>query len=192
MSTSGWGKVMSLDTRKDTRLVKKLLTPLKPSDIEQLKIGDQVELYGTIYTGRDAVLPKIVRLINEGRAHTLGVDLNGAVIFHSAVSVAGIGPTTSNKVEIESSIPVLSSAGVRMHLGKGALSPDTVRALAEHGSVYAVTAPVTALLTSKVKSRRLIAFPEEGMEAFFELKVEGIPAIIAAAHGKSVSIRGDG
>jgi len=173
-------------------LVKRLFTPLKPYDIEQLKIGDQVELYGTIYTGRDAVLPKIVRLINEGRVDSLGADLNGAVIFHSAVSVAGIGPTTSNKVEIESSIPTLSAAGVKMHLGKGALSPETVRALAHHGSVYAVTAPVTALLTSKVISRRLVAFGNEGMEAFFELKVEGFPAIIAAAHGKSVSIRGEG
>jgi fumarate hydratase subunit beta len=170
----------------------KLTTPLKPSDIEKLKVGDQVELYGTIYTGRDAVLPKIVKLINEGKVKTLGVDLEGAVIMHSAVSVAGIGVTTSNKVEIESSLPVLSSAGVKMHLGKGSLSPETIKAICERGAVYAVTAPTTALLVSKVKSRRIIAFANEGMEAFHELKVEGIPAIIAAAHGKYVAIRGEG
>ncbi|MBI2958465.1 MAG: fumarate hydratase C-terminal domain-containing protein [Chloroflexi bacterium] len=145
-----------------------------------------------IYTGRDAVLPRIARLFKEGRISSLGVDLNGAVIFHSAVSVAGVGPTTSNKVEIESSLPALSAAGVKMHVGKGALSPETVKALARHGSVYAVTPPVTALLTSRVVSRRIVAFGSEGMEAFHELKVEGLPVIIAAAGGKSVSIRGEG
>jgi fumarate hydratase subunit beta len=168
--------------------MKKLYTPLKQSDIDGLNINDQVELYGSIYAGRDAVLPKIVALIKEGRVATLGVDLVGAVIFHSAYSVAGIGPTTSNKFEIESSIPVLSAEGVRMHLGKGALSPETVKELDNYGSVYAVT----ALLTSRVVSHRLVAFPKEGMEAFYELIVEGFPAIIAAAHGKSVTIRGEG
>jgi fumarate hydratase subunit beta len=172
--------------------MKKLSTPLKPSDVDGLAINDQIELCGPIYCGRDAVLPKIVNLIKEGRVATLGVSLEGAVIFHSAYSVAGIGPTTSNKYEIESSIPILSAAGVRMHLGKGALSPETVKELDKYGSVYAVTAPVTALLTSRVKSHRLVAFPKEGMEAFWELIVDGFPAIIAAAHGKSVAIRGEG
>jgi fumarate hydratase subunit beta len=185
-------QVLNSGKAKQMQPVKKLFTPLKASDIEGLKIGDQVELYGTIYTGRDAVLPKIVRLIKEGKVSTLGVDLNGAVIMHSAVSVAGIGVTTSNKVEIESSLPVLSSAGVRMHLGKGALSPETIKAICDLGSVYAVTAPTTALLVARVKARRVVAFANEGMEAFHELKVEGIPAIIAAAHGKYVSIRGEG
>lgn len=172
--------------------MKILHTPLKPSDIASLKIGDQIELNGIIFCGRDAVLPKIVKLIKEGNVASLGVDLEGAVIFHSAYSVAGLGPTTSNKVEIEGSLPALSSAGVRMHLGKGALSPETVKAISDYGSVFAATPPVTALLTSKVRSHRLVAFPNEGMEAFWALEVEAFPAIIAAAHGESVTIKGEG
>ncbi|MDP3046476.1 MAG: fumarate hydratase C-terminal domain-containing protein [Chloroflexota bacterium] len=164
----------------------RLRTPLQLSDIRRLQVGDQVELDGMIYAGRDAVLPKIMRLIQEGRIAELGVPLEGMVIFHTAVSDAGIGPTSSNKLEIESSIAPLSAAGVRMHLGKGALSAETIRALAENESVYAVTPPVTALLTSKVLSRRVVAFPAEGIEAFHELLVEGFPAIIAAAHGRSI------
>jgi fumarate hydratase subunit beta len=163
-----------------------LTTPLKLSEIRKLKVGDQVELDGMIYAGRDAVLPKIVRLLSEGRIAELGVPLEGMVVFHTAVSEAGIGPTSSNKLEIESSIAPLSAGGVRMHLGKGALSADTVRALAANESVYAVTPPVTALLTSKAISRRVVAFPAEGIEAFYELQVTGFPAIIAAAHGKSI------
>jgi fumarate hydratase subunit beta len=170
----------------------KLVTPFKPADIARLKIGDAVELYGTIFAGRDAVLPKIVRLIEEGRVDTLGVDLRGSTIFHSAFSPAGLGPTTSNKIDIESSLVPLSSAGVLMHLGKGALSPETIKGFSSYGAVYAVTAPTTALLVSKVKSHRVIAFANEGIEAFHELYVEGFPAIIAAAHGESITIHGEG
>jgi fumarate hydratase subunit beta len=164
----------------------RLRTPLQLADIRRLKVGDEVELDGMIYAGRDAVLPKIVRLIQEGRIAELGVPLEGMVVFHTAVSEAGIGPTSSNKLEIESSIGPLSAAGVRMHLGKGALSAETIRALADNESVYAVTPPVTALLTSKMLSHRVVAFPAEGIEAFHELSVEGFPAIIAAAHGRSI------
>jgi fumarate hydratase subunit beta len=102
------------------------------------------------------------------------------------VSPAGIGPTSSNKVEIEQSIPALSRAGVRLHLGKGALSPDTVRALHKQGSVFAVTPPASALFASCTLSQRVAAYKEEGMEALYEIEVSGLPAIIAIAHGKSL------
>ena len=73
-----------------------------------------------------------------------------------------------------------------MHLGKGQLGADTIRALQENNSVYAVIAPVTALLKSKTLSQRVVAFPQEGMEALHELVVEGYPAVVAIAHGKSI------
>ena len=79
-----------------------------------------------------------------------------------------------------------------MHLGKGALSPETIKQISERGAVYAVTAPVTALLVTNIVSRRVVAFANEGMEAFHELKVEGFPAIIAGAHGEYISIRTEG
>ena len=57
---------------------------------------------------------------------------------------------------------------------------------ADYCAVYAVIAPVTALLNSKVKAKRCVAHPELGMEAFYELQVEEFPCIIAAAHGESM------
>lgn len=165
---------------------KVLKVPASQEEINSLRAGDMVELHGYIYTGRDAVLPKIVRLFQEGKLEAGGLHLEGSVIFHTAVSPAGIGPTSSNKVEIEGTIPQLSEAGVKIHLGKGALKPETVSALEKWNAVYAVVPPVTALLGSKVKSIEVAAFPEEGMEAFHLLEVEGFPAIIAAAHGVSI------
>ena len=114
------------------------------------------------------------------------MDLQGSVIFHTAVSPAGIGPTTSNKEEIEGSIPVLSRVGVKIHLGKGALNPRTVEELRRYGSVFAVTPPVTALFASRIISQRAVAFPEEGMEALHELVVDKFPAIVAIAGGQSI------
>ena len=163
-----------------------LHTPITGEDIAALRVGDTVNISGYILCGRDAVLPKVVRMIEEGRAGELGADLQGQVIFHTAVSPAGVGPTSSNKLEIEASIAPLSKAGVKLHLGKGALKEETVRALDEYGSVYAVIPPVTALLGAKTTERKCVAFPELGMEALYLLKVEGYPAIIAAAHGRSI------
>jgi len=146
-----------------------------------LKVGDRIEISGTILTGRDAALPKLVNSIKNGKS-----DVDGSVIMHTAVSDAGISPTTSNKEEIEESIPYLSKAGVKVHLGKGALSKGTVNTLNKYNSIFAVTPPAAALLTSKVISRKVVAFKEEGMEAIHALEVKELPCIVAVAHSKTI------
>lgn len=161
-------------------------TPCPKEVIAALHIGDVISISGYIYTGRDAVLPKIVKAAAEGNIAELGIDLQGSVIFHTAVSPAGVGPTSSNKLEIESSFEPLSKAGVKIHLGKGAISPATVQALKENNAVFAVIPPVTALLESQTLEREVVAFPELGMEAFHRIRVENYQAIIAAAHGESI------
>ena len=166
--------------------MKQLTTPISEKEAADLQVGDTVEISGYILCGRDAVLPKLLKLIEEGRTEELGVDLRGQVIFHTAVSPAGVGPTSSNKLEIESSIAPLSAAGVKLHLGKGALHHETVEALERHNAVYAVIPPVTALLGAKTTEQKQLAFPELGMEALHLIKVEKYPAIIGAAHGRSI------
>ena len=114
------------------------------------------------------------------------MDLRGQVIFHTAVSPAGVGPTSSNKLEIESSIAPLSAAGIKLHLGKGKLKEETVEALDRYNSVYAVIPPVTALLGARTLEQRLVAFPALGMEALYLIRADRYPAIIGAAHGRSI------
>lgn len=166
--------------------IKNLQTPLSEQDIDGLEIGDIIYLSGYIFCGRDAVLPKIVKMTEIGTESQLGIELKGGVIFHTAVSPAGVGPTSSNKLEIEASITPLSKAGIKLHLGKGMLHPETIESLNTYHSVYAVIPPVTALLGQLTTEQKIVAFPEEGMEAFHMLKVERYPAIIAAAHGRSI------
>ena len=163
-----------------------LTTPITDEVINSLNVGDTVYISGYIFCGRDAVLPKVVKLAEEGRLDEINVDLKGGVIFHTAVSPAGVGPTSSNKLEIESSIEPLSKHGIKLHLGKGALHKETVEALDKYNAVYAVIPPVTALLGDKTLEQKVAAFPEEGMEALHILKVDRYPAIIGAAHGRSI------
>ena len=163
-----------------------LKTPISDEDIDKLSVGDTVTISGYILCGRDAVLPKVLEMINNGTVEELGVDIRGQVIFHTAVSPAGVGPTSSNKLEIESSIAPLSAAGIKLHLGKGSLHPETIEALDKYNAVYAVIPPVTALLGAKTSEQRVVAFPELGMEALHIIKVDKYPAIIGAAHGRSI------
>lgn len=164
----------------------KLKTPFCEEDIAQLKVGDVVSISGYIFCGRDAVLPRICKELESGEWKQRGIDLQGGVIFHTAVSLAGVGPTSSNKLEIEGSFDSLSKAGIKMHLGKGSIKQETVKMLAGQNAVFAVIPPVTALLTSQTRERECVAWPELGMEALYRIKVENYQAIIAAAKGKSI------
>ena len=91
--------------------MKKIKTPISDEEISELQIGDKISLSGVMYTGRDAALPQLVELIKKGKTP---IDTNGIAIMHTAVSDAGIAPTTSNKEEIESTIPFLSKNGVKV------------------------------------------------------------------------------
>lgn len=163
--------------------MKKITTPVSDEEISSLKVGDQISISGIIFTGRDAALPQLVDLIKEDK---LDFDIKGSAIMHTAVSDAGIAPTTSNKEEIESTIPFLSENGVKIHIGKGMLHENTIEALHKNNSIFVITPPVAALLTSKVMKKECVAFQNEGMEATYRLEVENIPGIVAASGGKSI------
>ena len=167
--------------------MKHIETPFYEETIASLQIGDVVSISGYIFCGRDAVLPRICRELETGTWNERRINLQGGVIFHTAVSPAGVGPTSSNKLEIEGSFEVLSKlGGIKMHLGKGAIKPETVKILAENNSIFAIIPPVTALLESQTAERECVAWPELGMEALYRIKVKDYQAIIAAAKGESI------
>ena len=163
--------------------MKELTPPISDDDLNNLEIGDKITITGTIYTGRDAALPQLVDLIEKNE---VPFDLNGSVIMHTAFSAAGIAPTTSSKEEIESAIEPLSRAGVKIHIGKGRLSDETVEALDVHNSIFVITPPVAALLTDCVLEKKCVLFENEGMEAMYELKVKNIPGIVAVQDKKRI------
>lgn len=159
-------------------------TPVENKDINKLKINDKIEITGTIYTGRDTALPKLIKKIQTNQK--IDINLNKSIIMHTAVSNAGIAPTTSNKIEIESSIIPLSKEGVKIHIGKGSLNKKTINGLKKENSIFVITPPTAALLTNTIKEKKPIMFKKEGIEAIYELKVEKLPGIVAIKDGKSI------
>lgn len=167
--------------------MKQLLIPFSEDETCQLNVGDVVSISGDIFCGRDAVLPRICKELEAGTWGERGINLRGGVIFHTAVSPAGVGPTSSNKLEIEGSFEVLSKlGGIKMHLGKGAIKQETAKMLAENNAVFAIIPPVTALLESQTLERECVAWPELGMEALYRIKVKDYQAIIASSKGASI------
>ena len=164
-----------------------LATPISENSINKLNVGDVISITGFIFCGRDAVLPRICKELEAGTWDKRGIDLKGGVIFHTAVSPAGVGPTSSNKLEIENSFETLSKVGgIKMHLGKGAIKLETVKKLQDNNAVFAIIPPVTALLESQTLERECVAWPELGMEALYRIKVENYQAIIASAKGETI------
>ena len=159
--------------------------PIDEGAIPNLRCGDQILISGDIFCGRDAVLPRIINELEKGNEE-LKAMIRGGLIFHTAVSVAGVGPTSSNKFEIESSIVPLSRFGVKIHLGKGELHKETIDGLNRFNSIYCIIPPVTALLNDKTIDKEVVMFPELGMEAFYKLKVIDYPAIVAVSNGASI------
>ena len=123
-----------------------LTTPFSEEAIAELKVGDVVSISGNIFCGRDAVLPRICKELEAGTWSERGIDLQGGVIFHTAVSPAGVGPTSSNKLEIEKSFNTLSKAGIKIHLGKGAIKSETIKDLKENNAVFAIINSIEKLV----------------------------------------------
>lgn len=166
--------------------MKHLVTPISQEAVKDLQVGDIITISGWIYTGRDAVLPKLVECVKNQSLTKLNIDLEGAVMFHTAVSPAGVGPTSSNKKEIEESIVPLSEAGLKIHLGKGEISQATIDGISKNNAIFAVIPPTTALFTDQTKKVELVGWPELGMEALHRIYIDKFQAIVACAHGKSI------
>ena len=69
-----------------------ITAPFTDEVLKSLKVGEIVNVSGKIYAARDAVLPKIVKMIESGEIANSEIDLQGGVIFHTAVSPAGVAP----------------------------------------------------------------------------------------------------
>ncbi|NPA27656.1 MAG: Fe-S-containing hydro-lyase [Epsilonproteobacteria bacterium] len=159
-----------------------LKTPLSLEDVKKLKAGDVVYLTGTIYTARDAAHKRLVDLIEKNEK--LPFELEGSVIYFVGPTppkpgepIGSAGPTTSYRMDSYS--PTLLKHGLRGMIGKGKRSKEVIEACKEYGGVYfGATGGAGALLGKKIKSAKVIAYPELGPEAIRELEVEDFPVTV--------------
>ena len=160
----------------------RIFTPLADEVVESLRIGQRVLLNGVIYTGRDAAHKKMVELLDKGE--DLPIPLQGQVIYYVGPSpakpgrvIGSAGPTTSGRMDAYA--PRLIALGLKGMVGKGKRSPEVVEAMKKYKAVYfAAVGGAAALLARRVKSCRVVAYPELGPEAIHELVVEDLPVIV--------------
>ncbi|MCU0898261.1 MAG: fumarate hydratase [Burkholderiales bacterium] len=157
---------------------------LAKADLSQFKAGDRLLLSGKILTGRDAAHKRLVEMMEKGEE--LPVDFRNRFIYYVGPvdpvrdeAVGPAGPTTSSRMDrfVE---PMLAKTGLMGMIGKSERGPAATESIRKHGAMYCIAVGGAAYLVSKaIRSSKVLAFPELGMEAIYEFEVKDMPVTVA-------------
>lgn len=169
--------------------------PLTANDVAQLRAGEHVRVYGTIYTARDAAHRRLIAAAEQGEA--LPFDLQGQIIYYVGPTparpgrvIGSAGPTTA--MRMDPFTPKLLELGVKLTIGKGGRGPVVQRALREQQAAYCLAiGGAGALLSKHIKRVEVIAYEDLGTESIKRLEVDAFPAIVCCdMHGGDLLLQG--
>ena len=170
------------------------LDTITHDEIKQWQPGDTLLLTGHFLTGRDAAHKKIADLLDSGKPLPEGLDFHNRFIYYVGPVdpvkneiVGPAGPTTATRMD-KFTETMLAKTGLLGMIGKAERGEQTVDLIKKYQSTYLIAVGGAAYLVSKaIKSSRLIAFEELGMEAIREFYVENMPVTVAVdSRGSSV------
>ncbi len=162
----------------------KLNLPFYNEEILNIKVSDEVSLYGTLYVGRDQVHKRLYDAILNNEELPFNLTGNGIYYMGPSPKVDGFalgsaGPTTSARMDPFS--PTLLKHGLRVMVGKGPRSIEVLNAIKEYKGLYLQAfGGCGALYSSCIKSAEIVCYPELGPEALLRLEVEAMPCICIA------------
>jgi fumarate hydratase, class I len=168
------------------------LDTLTREDVAAWRPGETLLLSGRMLTARDAAHQRMVEMLRAGEP--LPVDLRNRFIYYvgpvdpvPGEAVGPAGPTTSTRMD-KFTDAILSRTGLIGMVGKAERGPEAIEAIARHRAVYLIAIGGAAFLVSKaIKSARVLAFEELGMEAIYEFVVEDMPVTVAVdVNGSSI------
>ncbi len=173
----------------------KLNPPFTEEKIRALKVGDEVAISGTLYTGRDAVH----KYLHEGGQLPPGVNLKNGILYHCGPVIikdergnwkcVAAGPTTSIREE-PYQWQVIRDLNLRGVIGKGGMGERTLAACKEHGCVYlhAIGGAAQVLAECVKRVPNVYMMDKFGApEAIWEFEVENFPAVVTMdSHGNSL------
>ncbi len=168
------------------------LDTLKKEDMLDWKPGETLLLSGKMYTGRDAAHKRMVDMINKGE--NLPVDLTNKVIYYvgpvdpvGEEAVGPAGPTTATRMD-KFTDTVLEHTGLIAMVGKAERGPVAIDAIQKHKAAYLMAVGGAAYLVSKaIRSAKVVAFEDLGMEAIYEFELDEMPVTVAVdTNGESV------
>ncbi|MCZ6733173.1 MAG: fumarate hydratase [Gammaproteobacteria bacterium] len=174
------------------------LDDVTAADVQTWRPGENLLLSGKLLTGRDAAHKRIATLFAEGKPLPKGVDFRNRFIYYvgpvDAVGgevVGPAGPTTATRMDKFTDM-MLEHTGLLGMIGKAERGPATVESIKKHKAVYLIAIGGAAYLVSKaIRSSKLIAFEELGMEAIYEFEVKDMPVTVAVdSKGESVHTTG--
>jgi fumarate hydratase class I len=174
------------------------LDTITREDIATWKSGEALLLSGKLLTGRDAAHKRIRELIESGQDLPSGVDFKGRFIYYvgpvdpvGEEAVGPAGPTTATRMDKFTEM-MLDKTGLLGMVGKAERGPVAIEAIRKHKAVYLIAIGGAAYLVSKaIKSARIVAFEDLGMEAIYEFDVQDMPVTVAVdASGSSVHLTG--
>jgi fumarate hydratase subunit beta len=162
--------------------MRKIHTPLTKNCIQSLKVGDEVLLSGVIYTARDLAHQQLVKAIRQKKR--LPVSLENQIIYYCGPTpapkkraIGSCGPTTSARMDIFTA--ALLEVGLKGMIGKGSRNTQVKDAIKKHRAVYFLAiGGAGALLATKVKRAKPLAYKKLGPEAIYRLEVEDFPLIV--------------
>ena len=151
-------------------------------EFASLRAGDTIELTGSVLTLRDASAARIADALGKGER--LAAPLMDRIMYAVGPSpakpgqvIGSAGPTTTARMGRY--LPALFSAGVRAIIGKGELHGPDMDACTRHGTLYlAAIGGLGALLAKRISAARVVAYPELGPEALYELTLTEFPAVV--------------
>jgi fumarate hydratase, class I len=170
------------------------LDTLTAEEVQSWQPGDRLLLNGKLLTGRDAAHKRIQELLESGQGLPEGVDFTNKLIYYVGPvdpvrdeAVGPAGPTTSTRMDKFTDM-MLSKTGLIGMVGKAERGPVAIDAIKQHKAAYLMAVGGAAYLVSKaIKSARVIAFEELGMEAIYEFEVRDMPVTVAVdSQGTSV------
>ena len=170
------------------------LDTITREDIKQWKPGDTLLLSGKLLTGRDAAHKRIVDMLAKGEKLPSDVDFNGRFIYYVGPVdpvrdevVGPAGPTTATRMD-KFTETMLAQTGLIGMVGKAERGKAGLEAIKKHEAVYLMAVGGAAYLVSKaIRSAKVVAFAELGMEAIYEFVVEDMPVTVAVdTQGHSV------
>ena len=168
------------------------LNTVTHDDVKTWKPGEVILLSGKLLTGRDAAHKRMTDMLNRGEK--LPVDFNNRFIYYvgpvDAVrdeAVGPAGPTTATRMD-KFTRQMLAQTGLLGMIGKAERGPAAIEAIREFEAVYLMAVGGAAYLVSKaIKSSKVLAFEDLGMEAIYEFDVVDMPVTVAVdSKGTSV------
>jgi fumarate hydratase class I len=164
------------------------------ADIAQWQPGETLLLSGKLLTGRDAAHKRIVDMLAKGEKLPSGVAFNGRFIYYVGPVdpvrdevVGPAGPTTATRMD-KFTETMLAQTGLIGMIGKAERGKAGLDAIKKHAAVYLMAVGGAAYLVAQaIRSAKVVAFADFGMEAIYEFEVQDMPVTVAVdTKGRSV------